>query len=110
MGERAHPSVSQEPYCRVASFVDDNVARFAYQWAEAVIATTECSLAAFCFLQSSYPHVAVVGVPLPEDLDHWIEGILSLGEPSSIPDRLLAQLNEPPTQPMNRGGGDPAQP
>jgi len=31
MGEREDPSSSQEPYCRVASFVDDAVARVPYR-------------------------------------------------------------------------------
>src|SRR5947209_7993483 len=92
MQELEQSHLPEAPYCRVASFIDDGVASFARRWAQEVIDAAGSQLAAFSFPLCSYPHVAIVGVPPPEDLDHCLEGVLSLGEPATIPEQFIEDL------------------
>jgi hypothetical protein len=88
----SHSEYAAEVYCRVASFVDEEVASFTRRWLQEVVDSTDCQLAVFHFPMRSFPHVAVIGTRVNVDLDHYLEGVLSLGEATSLPEPVIQQL------------------
>jgi hypothetical protein len=92
MGEVEGPADSEAVYCRVASFIDDGVAAFAHRWAEQVIDAASLPMAAFRFEHCSYPHVVAIGANVPEEVDHCLESVLSLGETTSISELVIQEL------------------
>lgn len=84
---------SQSPYLRVARFNGEKPAGRAYRKAQDLLfATPDCELSAYRFHLDRIWHVAVLGDQPPEDLERQLQTILSRGEPTSLPEEVLIQL------------------
>lgn len=89
------PESPPEPYFKVARFSAEKPAGRAYRRAQDLLfATPDCELSAFRFHLDRIWHVAVLGDEPPEDLDRQLRTILSRGEPTSLPEEVLLQLQQ----------------
>jgi len=88
------PERPPEPgYLRVARFAGETPAGRAYRRTQDLLfATPDCELSAFRFHLDRIWHVAVLGDQPPEDLERQLRAILSRGEPASLPEDILLQL------------------
>ncbi len=82
-------------YLKVARFSGEKQAGRAYRKAQDLLfATPDCELSSYRFHLDRIWHVAVLGDPPPEDLDRQLRTILSKGVPASLPEEVLAQLQQ----------------
>ena len=89
------PEQEPVPYHRAFRFNTERPARRAYFQAQDILFNTpECDLSAYRFLIRQLWHVAVLGEPPPEELEQKIQGILSRGEPVTLPPEILKLLAE----------------
>ncbi|SRR6266540_473877 len=90
-------SPGQEPgpalYCRAARFAGEEPAGRAYFQAQEVIFNDEMSeLSVYRLLLRQVWHVAILGEQPREDLEQRLETILSRGQPASLPEQVLQEL------------------
>lgn len=84
---------SQPQYLQVARFSGEKPAGRAYRQAEELLfRSPDSELSAYRFHLSRVWHVAVLGDQPPEELDKRLQRILSRGEPTSLPEEILAEL------------------
>ena len=106
-GPEQHPRREYDPvpYLRVARFVGEQPAGVAYfQAQEAVYAAAGAvDVSVYRFQLVRVYHVAVLGQPLPPELDATLAGILAAGEPATLPPQVLQQLAERRAEAMKRG-------
>lgn len=92
------PSVErrdEEPllYCRAARFPSERSAGRAYDRAqETLFNDPGCDLSAYRLLLERRWYVAILGEQPRPDLDRRLEQILARGEPASLPESILAEL------------------
>jgi hypothetical protein len=94
-GGRGHEHEPSE-YLRVARFNGESLAGAAYVEAQDAIYNdvAENELSAYRFRLNEVWHVAVYGLPPPEDLGQQLEGILATGEATTLPDRIIKILRD----------------
>ena len=87
-------SREQQPeYLKVARFLGEKPAGRAYRQAEQLLyRRPDCDLSAFRFHLSRIWHVAILGDQPPEDIDRRLQTILSRGQPASLPEEILLEL------------------
>src|SRR5215216_3988517 len=87
-------SQSSEPeYLKVARFLGEKPAGRAYRQAEELLyRSPDTELSTFRFHLNRVWHVAVLGDQPAEELGRRLERILSRGEPASLPEEVLLQL------------------
>lgn len=86
-------SQGQAAYVRAARFSGEKPAGRAYRKAQDLLfRAPDCELSAYRFHLDRIWHVAVLGQPPAEHLDQWIRKILSRGEPASLPEELVLEL------------------
>jgi hypothetical protein len=92
MTSREHRS-SEPEYLKVARFLGDKPAGRAYRQAQDLLfAAPDCELSTFRLHLNRVWHVAVLGEPPAEELDSRLQKILSRGEPASLPEEILLEL------------------
>jgi len=88
---------SREPqppaYYQVACFPNEALSWLAYRQSHEVLSHTAGELSAFYFRLECNWYAVVLGDPPPEeDLPHRLEGFFSLGEPTTLSESILYQL------------------
>src|SRR5438874_2675381 len=84
---------SKLEYLKVARFPSEKPAGRAYRQAEELLfRSPDTELSAYRFQLSHVWHVAVLGDQPPEELDRRLQRILSRGEPASLPEEVLLEL------------------
>jgi len=83
---------TQLPYYRAARFRREAASLRAYQNLESLFFREECELSAYRFLWDEGWHVAAVGAEPQPKLQEQVESILSVGQPTSLPEELLQEL------------------
>ena len=92
MTSREHQS-SEPEYLKVARFSGEKPAGRAYRQAEELLfRSPDSELSAYRFHLNRVWHVAILGDRPPEDLDRRLQRILSRGEPASLPEEILVEL------------------
>jgi hypothetical protein len=94
-GEHEPSQDTQPPslYLQAARFPTERKAGRAYfRVQEALYKRPDCDLSAYRLLLNRVPHVTVLGLPPPEELDRTIRKILSAGEPTTLPIEVVATL------------------
>ena len=103
--EPAQESSQRQPvYVTAARFSGEKPAGRAYRQAQDLLfATPDCELSAYRFHLDRIWHVAVLGDQPPEDLERQLQTILSRGQPASLPEEVLTQLQRRRAQAVNLG-------
>jgi len=83
-----------ERYDLVTRFPTEWLARQAYFRSQETVFCAPCDLSVFRFLLNHVSHVAVIGVPPPEELDQQLRRILRAGALSALPGDILLALWE----------------
>jgi hypothetical protein len=84
---------SRPEYLQVARFSGEKPAGRAYRQAEELLfRSPDSELSAYRFHLSRIWHVAVLGDQPPEDVDKKLQRILSRGEPATLPEEILIEL------------------
>jgi hypothetical protein len=96
---------SSEPeYLKVARFSGEKPAGRAYRQAEELLfRSPDTELSAYRFHLNRIWHVAVLGDQPTEELDRKLRRILSRGEPTSLPEEILQQLQRRRAQAIRLG-------
>jgi hypothetical protein len=82
-------------YVQAARFPSERQAGRAYfRVQEALYRRADCDLSAYRLLLNRIPHVTVLGLPPPEELDRTIRKILAAGEPTPLPPEVITTLLE----------------
>lgn len=99
------PENQPTPYVNVTRFSGEKPAGRAYRRAQDLLfRTPDCELSAFRFHLNRIWHVAVLGDQPSEDLDRQLRLILSHGQPISLLEQVLAQLQQRRAQRLIYGG------
>jgi hypothetical protein len=88
------PEADAAPYLRAAAFADERSAGAVYDRVQETLFTHPCDLSAYRFLLNRVPHVAVLGVPPPPELDRALDALLATGEPAVLPAAVHQALND----------------
>jgi hypothetical protein len=92
MTERADPLSPAEVYYRAARFLSEPIAWGAYTHTQELLAQAQCELSSYRFTRDRAWYTVVVGKPPHPDLDDRLEVILSSGDPTTVPEDLLQEL------------------
>ena len=91
--EPAELPTPPDPYCQAARFPSERKAGRAYfRVQEALYKRPDCDLSSYRLLLNRVPHVTVLGLPPPEELDRTIRKILAAGEPTTLPAEVITTL------------------
>ena len=80
------------PYYRAARFRREAASQRAYENLQSLFFREECELSAYRFIWEQNWHVAAVGLEPPSPLQERVEKILSVGQPTTLPEQLLEEL------------------
>ena len=99
------PETEPVPYHRTARFAGEHPAGAAYGAAQrAIFDGPPNDLLPYRFQLNRSYHVAVLGQPLPVELNEQLRTILASGEPAQLPAEVLTALSERRRQMSRRGG------
>ncbi len=91
-GENTERSPIGERYDLAARFPTEHLARRAYFRVQEAVFRAPCDLSVSRFLLDRVSHVAVIGVPPPDELDRRLRRILRTGELTPLPGNILLLL------------------
>ena len=98
------PEAEPRPYYRASRFAGEQPAGVAYFAAQrAIYEGPPNDLSAYRFQLNQVYHVAVLGQTPPEELDQGLTEILARGDPTELPEEVLAALFARRAEAIKRG-------
>jgi hypothetical protein len=94
--EQRHRSEAEpsDPYLRAASFESDTDALHAYSLAQSLIFRNNTDLSTYRLRYKDAPHVVVLGLQPPAEINSTLEAILAGGAASTLPFEVIQALME----------------
>ena len=90
-----NPEHEPPEYVQAAYFANEHIAGYAYAQAqEAIYTGPPNDLSTYRLILEEQWHVAVLGEPPPEELNHQLQEILGQGVPATLPDEILDYLRQ----------------
>jgi hypothetical protein len=79
-------------YVKAAGFSDETLAGQVYYYTQEAIFAAPCDLSCYRFMLDEMSYVAVLGSPPPAEVDEQLTALLAAGEPTPLPDDVVAML------------------
>ena len=83
-----------KPYVKTAMFGSDDVALSAYSKAQAILFGADCDLSAYRIRYENVPHVVVLGLRPPIEIDQRLTETLATGKAAQLPQHIVTTLTQ----------------
>lgn len=82
------------PYVKAASYKEERESLHAYSLAQSLILRNNVDLSTYRLLYKEVPHLVVLGLQPPADIDATLEAILGNGTMATLPPDIIRALNQ----------------